>query len=123
MPSATPTPIPATAPVDNRLSVGRFKGAEELEVESWVGKSDGAVAVGVENWDDISCEVIAAEVARATLYPIKAIAPTVDESFNVVVTITWSVGHPEAYVNTRFLGTLDLQTAFNLRESVSSGVV
>ena len=111
-PSAAPTPIPAFAPVDSPLSTGRFEGVEELEIEGRDGKSDEAVAVGVENWDDKLDEGVAAMVARATVYPNKAIAPTSDESDNVVVTITSRIeGHPEAYVNTMPSDTLDLQAA------------
>jgi hypothetical protein len=78
------------------LSIGRFEVAEGFEYESWDDKSDEAVAV---------------VVACATLYPTIGIAATVDDSDNVVVTIMWVVGHPEANVNTMSLDTLEIQRA------------
>ena len=60
------------------------------------------------SWGDKSDE---SEVARATLYPTIAIAPTLDDSDNVVV--TFDGNSPEAYVKTMPLDTLEVQVRYS----------
>ena len=99
MPSDAPSPIPTFAPVDNPSSDELFEGAvpvgderssEKLEVESRDEKSDEAVVKPAEE------SAVAVEVARATLNPTTAIAPTLDDADNVVVAIDQSVDTPAA---------------------------
>jgi hypothetical protein len=110
-PSDAPSPIPTFAPVDNPSSVELFetdvpvgdeRSSEGPDVESRDKKSDevvvelaerSAVAVEVVRAEE---SVVAVEVARATLNPTTAIAPTLDDTDNVVVAIDQSVDIPAA---------------------------
>lgn len=96
-PSDTPSPIPVLAPVDNPFSIGRFEGAEGLEVESR---------------DDSSDEAVAVEVVRATLYPISGSASILDGSDNVVVNVKSVVKDQETNVKTLSLDAMELQTPY-----------